>query len=322
MVKSDFSSTEGITLTYPEGHEDIEYRKLVSFYNELISLIPDSKSINLLCINKQIANKVLLLFPNKKIKTIISKMEEIWLRDIMGFKFNSDVYCPIFKPDYFINHYTSEYILSIQKQVEITHELANLTTQHLPIILDGGNFISNGLYGIITEKILNYHSKKKLKKIFNKKLNIEPIIIPHLEGDILGHSDGIINFIDKNTIVLSSYPKHLPSLIQERKTLKIIKTQLLKYGFRIVEIKDRPVFESHITPEGKLPSARGIYVNYIQIDNLIILPEYKLPKYKSTFDYNEFNKKQMQQEGFEVKTINCDNLGKLGGGLRCISWCF
>jgi len=47
-----------------------------------------------------------------------------------------------------------------------------------------------------------------------------------------------------------------------------------------------------------------------------------LPTLKETKYYNETNKEILTQQGFDVKTINCDALSKEGGSLHCLSYTF
>lgn len=69
-----------------------------------------------------------------------------------------------------------------------------------------------------------------------------------------------------------------------------------------------------------LSSARGTFINFLVINDLIILPEYTLPNYKLAMDYNAVNKKNVTDLGFKVITINCDDLAKLGGELHCVTF--
>ena len=96
----------------------------------------------------------------------------------------------------------------------------------------------------------------------------------------------------------------------------------------VITIHDRPVAEKVIgggkTENDKsidcLNSARGIYVNFLILNDVIILPEYSIPNYKNTLDYNSVNKKSLEALGYQVLTINCDELAKLGGSIRCATF--
>jgi len=55
------------------------------------------------------------------------------------------------------------------------------------------------------------------------------------------------------------------------------------------------------------------------LNDTIIMPVYKYEKVTDN-KYNEMNKKILSDLGFDVITINCDNLAKFGGGLHCISF--
>jgi agmatine/peptidylarginine deiminase len=87
---------------------------------------------------------------------------------------------------------------------------------------------------------------------------------------------------------------------------------------------DRPIYETAYCGCKKnsacFYSARGNYINFLRINNLIILPEYTLATKKETDYYNKVNQEILERLGFEIKRINCDLLSKLGGVLHCISF--
>ncbi len=96
----------------------------------------------------------------------------------------------------------------------------------------------------------------------------------------------------------------------------------------VIEMYDRPVDEIvpcecyRKTKKACFYSARGNYINFLRLNNTIILPEYSLPTLKETKYYNEVNKEILIQQGFEVRTINCDMLSKEGGSLHCLSYTY
>ena len=106
-----------------------------------------------------------------------------------------------------------------------------------------------------------------------------------------------------------------------------LEEELKNAGVEIITLYDRPVNEGAINCgcNGKkhsscLFSARGNYVNFLQINRTIILPEYTLPTKRETNFYNKVNQEILEGLGFEVKRINCDLLSKFGAVLHCISF--
>jgi len=181
--------------------------------------------------------------------------------------------------------------------------------------------VSNGKIGLLTDKIYdlnNDKTKDEVKWIIKEYLGIEPIVFPAFANDSLGHADGYIAFLDENTICLSKYPEKL-FLKDEIKSLKELENILKELGLEIIHIHDRPVVEVCKVGNEKIEGARGFYNNFIKLNDTVILPEFTLPTLKETNYYNKVNNNELGRR-FEVKTINCYRLGKLGGVLHCISF--
>ena len=126
---------------------------------------------------------------------------------------------------------------------------------------------------------------------------------------------------------LSQYP-NIDFLKADIEYVMGIKKQLEDRHFEITRIYDRPVSEK-VVGSGEyendkasncLNSARGIYINFLLLNDTIILPEYTLPNYKKQIDYNMINKQAFTDLGYTVITLNCDELAWLGGSLHCISF--
>ena len=195
--------------------------------------------------------------------------------------------------------------------------------------MDCGNFVCNGRYVYITDKILEQNENlfpKEIEIILKKATGLQPIFLTGNSSDNIGHTDAYLNFVDNDTALLSSYPT-FPFLKDDLSFLKSLEQDLISAGITIKTIHDRPVYESGYcgcSRKGSKPcfySARGIYTNFLRINNLIILPEYTLSSKKEHDYYNKVNQETLEELGFEVKRINCDKLAKLGGVLHCISFC-
>jgi len=323
MLKTDYSKTKGIVLPFPYNFSDKEYHQLSNFFIELYKLIPKEIKLNVICNSTSAVEMLLSKTKGIDINIIqIDGFDELWLRDILGLKSDKGVFLPQYKPDYFKKTYSTDYIEQLRNQVYQIHKSLGNNVVDLEIELDGGNFVTNGEVAIITDKAVKANSKVDMVAYFQEHLNVSPIIIEQSVSDILGHSDGTLSFLNKNTIALSIYPENLPSLKEERKAQLNIKKKFEDKGFGVVEVYDRPVDEVVGVPDDFLFGARGIYVNNILLNNTVILPQFNLPKYKAIKDYNALNKSIFEGLGYNTKTIQSDLLGKQGGVLHCVSWCY
>lgn len=331
MIKTEFSNINDLFLPYPKGFKDTS-QNLNNFFKDLIGLIPKSIRQFIIVNNEMAGNEIKSCYPNKNIEIIlIEGFNEIWLRDIIGFNTGSNrIFKPIYNPDYCNYIYTPDYVEKIDYQVkEIIDKSIKFEIVEIPLILDGGNFVSNGEIVFITNKVIKNNSTNSefIKDILFDYLGVKTIIIESNQNDKLSHSDGYLNFLDKKRICLSKYPE-IDFLKEDIKYLKRLESVLETNSLDIITIYDRPIAEKVIgggktlNDQSKecLNSARGIFVNFLILNNTIILPEYTIPNYKKTIDYNSLNKRILTNLGYNVISINCDELGKLGGSLHCCSF--
>jgi agmatine/peptidylarginine deiminase len=198
----------------------------------------------------------------------------------------------------------------------------------MPLLLDGGNFVNNGKYAFITDRILEDNgifTQKEIERVIEVQTGLQPIIIERNKCDNIGHIDAYISFLDKNTVAIPNYPS-FPFLADDIEFVTQLEEHLRRLGLKVIKLEERPIDEiGHCGCSGKkrtpcIYSARGNYINFLRINNLIILPEFTLPTKKESNYYNKVNGEILEEMGFEVKRINCDMLARFGGVLHCISY--
>lgn len=328
-MHSDYSPASKIILSYPERFYN-EHDSLVPFYDELISLIPNDFQIWIISNNNQTIQKLKDKFSYKRIDFLgIKGWDEIWLRDCIGQIKEKSIIKTQYYPRYCNSSAAEKYYQKINQLSKIVcKEILGKEIIHVPLIMDGGNFVNNDKFAIITEKIFTdnaIRTKSEIRNIIYLNTGLEPIFIEKNKCDSIGHSDAYISFLNKDTVVVPSYPS-FPFLKDDIDFVNHFTEKLKVLDLNIVTIYDRPVDEVGICGcrsnnlKPCLYSARGNYINFLRINNLIILPEYNLPTKKETDYYNRINGSILEERGFEVKRINCDSLSKLGGVLRCISY--
>lgn len=331
MVFTEYSNVNNLILAYPERFYN-EYERLLSFYDNLIQIIPNDIQLWIITNNNSTRNKLLNKYRYKKVNVIgIKNWDEIWLRDCIGINTSEGVIKPFYHPQYCSLHRYKEYYESINKQSRIIiKECLQKRINYIPLVIDGGNFSSNSRTVFLTDKILEDNSelsKWEIITILQEFTNLRPEIIEKSATDSIGHTDGFLNFISEDRVLLANYPS-LPFLSQDISFVYKVRKALEQEKLEVVELYDRPVdeivpCECYLkTKKACFYSARGNYINFLRLNNTIILPEYTLPTLKETRYYNEVNKDILTQLGFEVKTINCDMLSKEGGSLHCLSYTF
>ena len=77
------------------------------------------------------------------------------------------------------------------------------------IILDGGNVTRTTDKVIMTDRVFvdnpNYQRKQLIKEL-HELLQVDKLyFVPEQPSDFTGHSDGMVRFIDENTVVINDY---------------------------------------------------------------------------------------------------------------------
>jgi len=331
MVFTEYSKVSNLILSYPERYYN-EYEKLTSFYDSLINIIPNDIQLWLITNNNATKIKLESKYRYKKINVIgIKGWNEIWLRDCIGINTSDGIVKPYYHPQYCSLHRYGDYFEHINKQSRIIiKECLQKKINYMPLVVDGGNFSNNDKTVFLTNKILDDNrelSKSEIINILKDFTSLQPEIIERCENDSIGHTDGFLNFISNNKVLISNYPS-LSFLKEDIQFIYRVRKKLKEEKLEVIELYDRPIDEVvpcecyRKTKKACFYSARGNYINFLRLNNTIILPEYTLPTLRETKYYNNINKDSLTQLGFQVKTINCDLLSKEGGSLHCLSYPF
>lgn len=179
------------------------------------------------------------------------------------------------------------------------------------INLDGGNVLLCSRRAIISDRIFTenpeYTDKEQLVKDLSELLEAEVIIIPAQNDDMTGHADGMVRFVDHDTILgnnRSDEYKYWTNGIE-----KILKDYNIKYI-------DVPFFYSY--KDSKHPDhAIGVYVNYLEVGNLIVLPVFEVEGNKDEEAIATFKKIFPDKI---IETINFNDVALEGGILNCTTW--
>ena len=327
MIVRDFDNVENLVLVYPEGLKDPYYSSLTPFYDKLISLIPDELMIHLIvhvnCKNDSLSNR----FQRDNLRTIKSDLfRDIWIRDYFGFHDNKTIYKPIFKPSFDDDPtwLDRKYRDSFNQKVKsfLSANFDQFQIKEIDLIWDGGNLIHNGNIGFITDKIFRDNidkSQSEILELIKCNLGIEPIIVESLEDDVLAHTDGYLSFLSEREALVSTYPQYefLSDNIDYSRKLS---ETLTSKGLNVIAIKDRPV--DFYQDEDLQNSAEGNFINFLQLNDHVIIPAFR--RRYSMYDINflDFNKKLLSNHFNKVICIDSNQLSHLGGVLRCISWTF
>lgn len=231
--------------------------------------------------------------------------KDIWCRDYMPIQTKSGKFIQFkYEPSYLKND--NEWDES-RSDVEEVCKLNNIDAEPSDINLDGGNVLLCDDRAIISDRVFSENkdwNREKLVSELSRLLECEIIIIPAENDDMTGHADGMVRFINRNTILGNK-------LADEYKYWRDGMQKVLEqYGLKYIDV---PFF---LPKDPKHPlSAIGVYVNYLEVNNLIILPvfgrdedEQVISIIKSVFPDRI------------IETIDYNDVAKEGGLLNCTTW--
>lgn len=170
------------------------------------------------------------------------------------------------------------------------------------INLDGGNavFSPSRKKVLISERVLAENpdrGRNELTRELGRILGADVILIPSLKSDFTGHADGMVRFLDENTVIGNR-------VVSKNGLEQRIKRQLQRCGIGVIDFTCRV--------SGL--SAAGCYLNYLETENCVFLPVFGLETDDGAVAQAEalFDK--------AIVPVKIPGIAEEGGALNCISW--
>jgi len=251
-------------------------------------------------------NRLISILEKHKVKySFLKATKDIWCRDYMPVQTPSGKLIQFtYDPSYLRDNKEWEDSRSDVKEV---CRLNNIEALFSDINLDGGNVLICDGRAIISDRVFSENpdrDKDEIVKELGQLLECEIIIIPAENDDMTGHADGMVRFVNRNIILgnnLEAEYKYWRERMQ-----KVIE----KYNLKYINL---PFF---LPKDSKHPlSAVGIYVNYLEVNNLIVLPVFGRDEDKQAID--------IIQKTFPnkvIETIDYNAVALEGGLLNCTTW--
>jgi len=235
------------------------------------------------------------LFPNTK---------DIWAIDFMPVQVSADKFIQFkYNPDYLQD---KEWIDSIP-DVDLICDTIDLERTKSEIVLDGGNVVRSSDSVIMCDKIFSENPDIPQKKLTNMLRDLFEVnnlwFVPKQPYDFTGHADGMIRFLDNKTLLVNDYSR------ESKKFQREFRNALAKTNLNIFEIPYNPYGNK------SNEQANGIYINYLQMENVVIFPVYGMEE-----DEQVLRQFQNLFVGKSIELIDCNEIANRGGVLNCISW--
>jgi agmatine deiminase len=235
---------------------------------------------------------------------VIPETSDIWCRDFMPVQLKEDSFCQfIYRPDYLkgFEHLVTPPNICRLPFMEKYHAE--------PVILDGGNIVASRTKVILTDKVYAENpaiERPRLRSRLEELFNADCIFIPKEPFDPIGHADGMVRFVAENHVLMNDYSILDPVFGDKLRAL------LERSGLQVETLS---MFEEKESRRGGIPSAVGLYINYLRVGNVVVLPSYDRPE-----DQIALKKVQQVMPDTKVHQVPCRHLAEQGGVLNCVSW--
>ncbi len=259
--------------------------------------------------------------PHIKCLVLQAHKQNVWCRDYLPVK-NA-------KGDYVQFTYAPRYMLDSKKwkeRIPIAQDLwkeLNIQPTQSDIILDGGNVELHHDIAIISDRV--YHdndaqSSAEMQALYHKLKNTlavkQLIIVPQHPYDFTGHVDGLVRFINDKTVLINEIvPITKPTHNSYRQKLE----SAWYYSFISALHNAGLHTETIIYTAGENDndkSAAGIYLNYLQLEQFILLPTF----HQKAEDQQASNTLAKHFPTKKIIPIQANELASQGGIINCVTW--
>lgn len=237
-----------------------------------------------------------------------SEIADIWLRDFT----TVDPFDPVEFVYTDASTETRRESIAIQRSFDVFADGLGITRKRTKLVIDGGNIVDNHVGRVVTttrfmeDNRLNYaEAKKTLADILKAR---EVAIIPPDE-DTLAHSDGMVMWVDPDTLLVNDYSTVDPELRS-----RVLDE--LRQSFPGVKIIEVPVEFDESTPSRwkGFSSACGVNLNSVLTNGYVYVPTFGTNNDDRVLEVIRSNTDR------EVVPVDAREVCAMGGSVRCLTW--
>jgi agmatine deiminase len=197
--------------------------------------------------------------------SFLPQTKDVWAVDYMPIQTDLNNFVRfVYNPSYL---QTKKYLKTISEVDEICRAIG-IETFKTDIIIDGGNVTRWTNKLIMTDRVFKdnpTYKRKQLIKELHELLQVDKIyFVPEQPGDFTGHSDGMVRFVDEHTIIINDYKQ------ENEEFYRAFEIAIHNTGLDYITIPYN-VYDNKSNNH-----ANGDYINYLQMENIIIIPTFDI----------------------------------------------
>lgn len=233
---------------------------------------------------------------------LLPHAKDIWAVDFMPVQVKKNKFVQFaYNPDYLQSQEGRESI----SNVDNICKAIGLKTQKSNLVVDGGNVSRANDKIIMCDKVFHENkglSERELIRQLGELFEVDNVyFVPWDENDFTGHADGMVRFIDSNTVLINDYSK------ESKAFQRSFRMSLHNAGLDWIELP--------YIPSKDLLSAKGLYINYLQTKQAVIMPTFK-----SKYDEQAMKILEDVFKGQTITSVHGSDLAAEGGILNCVTW--
>lgn len=240
---------------------------------------------------------------------LLSKTKDIWARDYMPLQISRDKFLEYrYDPDYLQG--TNKGNRDRKTYPDMVCDELGIKTLKTEIILDGGNVVKSDNAVIMTDKVVhenkaNYTRTQLIEKLALLFETEKVILIPWDRFEKFGHADGMLRFIDNETVLINWIYRVGDKNFRYR-LLKPLKEGGIKYEWMDLKVK-------------KMNRFNWAYINFLQTKDLLLMPSFNQSEDDIAFNQISTFYKSYADRG-RIIPVESNSITRQGGALNCISW--
>lgn len=236
---------------------------------------------------------------------LLEGTKDIWCRDYMPIQTIDNRFVLFrYEPDYLLD--TAKHKASItDNSIAGRYVGTSYLEDSRGIKIDGGNAVHSGCKVIMTAKVFEENPQwtpRDLIEYLSRTFGADIIVLPWDTNEIYGHTDGIVRFIDEDTVLMTNYAQFDPDMAARfRRILKANFEKVHELSFRAT----------------KPHKYSWAYINWLQTDKVLILPKFNIPEDEQALE--QITRLMPHYKGC-IEMVDATDLIRYEGGLNCASW--